>query len=59
MRSIAKICKLQIADVTYIITDGEEALVSASSKTFSNSTLSQIMRHLESNCENVFFKKTG
>ena len=56
MRSIAK--KLEIADRTYIITDGEPALISASWKTFLNSTLLRCMRHFESNCKDDF-KKIG
>ena len=57
MKSIAKICKLEIADATYIITDGEQALVSASSETFSNSNLFQSMKHLGGNFKDAFFKK--
>ena len=51
-----KKCKLEIADRTYIITDREPALISASSKTFSNSTLLRCMRHFESNCKDVLEK---
>ena len=58
MRSIAKKCKLEIADETCIITDGEPALISASSKTFSNSTLLQCMKHFERNCKDIL-KKIG
>ena len=57
MKSIAKICKLEIADATYIITGGEQALVSASSETFSNSNLFQSMKHLGGNFKDAFFKK--
>lgn len=57
MKSIAKICKLEIADATYIITDGEQALVSASSETFSNSNLFQSMKHIGGNFKDAFFKK--
>ena len=53
-----KKCKLETVDGTYIITDREPALISASSKTFSNSTLLRCMRHFESNCKDIL-KKIG
>ena len=54
MRSTEKkICKLEISDGIYIITDGETPLISTSLKTFSDSTLLRSMRLFESNCNNV------